>query len=68
MQAGAGGDEVEDLDDLGADRAGEARVAADRVLARDAALLVGGGAQRQVGDAEQPVVGHDAVAGSPDVR
>ena len=62
-QPGAGGDEVEDLDDLGAEAAGELAAAAERVLAGDPALLVGGGAERQVGLAEQPVVGDDAVAG-----
>ena len=43
-QAGAGGDEVEDLDDLGAELAGVLHRSAKRVLGRDAALLVGGGA------------------------
>jgi hypothetical protein len=43
-QSGAGGDEVEDLDHLGAQRADEEPVAAGDVLAGDAALLVGGGA------------------------
>jgi hypothetical protein len=39
---------VEDLDDLGAEAARVLVVAADRVLAGDAALLVRGGAQWQV--------------------
>ena len=45
-QAGSGGDEVEDLHDLGAETSGESRPAAEGVLARDPALFVGGGAQR----------------------
>ena len=44
-ESGAGGDEVEDLDDLGAEAAGESGVAAEGVLAGDAALFVGGGAR-----------------------
>ena len=43
------------------------RLAAERVLACDAALLVRGGAERQVGLAEEAVVGDDAVAGGEDV-
>ncbi len=66
-QPGAGGGLVEDLDDLGAEAAGELPAAAERVLAGDPALLVGGGAERQVGVAEQPVVGDDAVAGGEHV-
>ncbi len=60
-QAGPGSGLVEDLHHLGAEAAGELPVPADRVLAGDAALLVGGGAQRQPGLAEQPVMGDDAV-------
>jgi len=41
LQAGAGGDQVEDLHDLGAEAAGEPCLAADRVLPGDPALLVG---------------------------
>ena len=41
-QAGTGGGVVEDLDDLGAEAAGELAVAAQGVLAGDTALLVGG--------------------------
>ena len=67
-QPGAGGGLVEDLDDLGAEAAGELPAAAAGVLPGDAALLVGGGAERQVGLAEQPVVGDHAVAGGVDVR
>ena len=51
-QAGPGGDEVEDFDDLGAEAAGEPSVTAERVLASDTALFVGGGTERQVGDPE----------------
>jgi hypothetical protein len=47
-EPGAGGDQVEHSHDLGAEAAGELPVAAERVLSGDAALLVGGGAQRQV--------------------
>ena len=67
-QPGAGGGVVEDLDDLGAEAAGELPVPAERVLAGDPALLVRGGAERQVGLAEQAVVGDDAVARRVDVR
>ena len=67
-QSGAGGGVVEDLDDLGAEAAGELAAAAGRVLPRDPALLVRGGAERQVGLAEQPVVGDHAVAGRVDAR
>ena len=66
-QARAGGGLVENLHDLGAEAAGELPVPAERVLARDPALLVRGGAEREVGLAEQPVVGDDAVAGGEDV-
>ena len=66
-QPGAGGGLVEDLHDLGAEAAGELPVPAEGVLPRDPALLVGGGAERQVGLAEQPVVGDHAVAGSEHV-
>jgi hypothetical protein len=64
---GAGGDEVEDLDDLGAQAAREMGVAAERVLAGHATLLVSGGAQGEPGDAEQPVMGVHAVTGGEDV-
>ena len=67
-QAGAGDDEVEDLDDLGAEAAGELALVAEGVLGGDASLFVGGGAERQVGGAEQLVVGDDAVTGGVDVR
>ena len=67
-EAGAGGDEVEDLDDLGAEAAGELAVPAERVLAGDPALLVRGGAERKVGVAEQPVMGHYAVSGGEHAR
>ena len=66
-QAGAGGDQVEDLDHLGAQAAGEAGLAAHRVLAGHPALLVGGGAQGQVGEAEEAVMGDHAVPGRVDV-
>ena len=61
--AGACGDEVEHLDDLRAEAAGELPGAAERVLARDPALLVRGRPERQVAGAEQSVVRDDAVAG-----
>ena len=48
-QAGAGGDEVEHLDDLGAEAAGELAGAAEGVLAGDPSLLVRGGPEREVG-------------------
>ena len=66
-QAGAGGDEVEDFDDLGAQAAGEAGIPAERVLTGDAALLVGGSAQRQPRGTEQAVVGVHAVTGGEHV-
>ena len=65
-QPGAGGGLVEDLDDLGAEAAGELAVPAGGVLPGDPALLVRGGAERQVGLAEQPVVGDHAVPGGVD--
>ncbi len=67
-EPGAGGDQIEDLHHLRAERPGEAGVAADRVLARDPALLVRRRAERQIRDAQQAVVGDDAVAGRPDMR
>ena len=45
-QTGAGGDEVEDLHDLGAQAAREVGAAADSVLAGHAALFVSGRAER----------------------
>ena len=48
-QAGSGHGQLEDLDHLGAEGAGEGRGAAEGGLAGDPALLVGGGAERQVG-------------------
>ena len=66
-RSGAGGDEVEYFDDLVAQAACEAGSAAEGVLAGDAALFVGGGAQRQLGQPEQAVVGVHAVAGGEDV-
>ena len=62
-EPGPGGGLVEDLHDLGAQAARELPVAAEGVLPGDPALLVRGGAQRQVGFAEQPVVGDHAVPG-----
>jgi hypothetical protein len=47
---------VEDLDHLCAEAAGEVPAPAERVLAGYPALLVGGGSQREVGLAEQPMV------------
>jgi hypothetical protein len=65
---GAGGDEVEHLDDLGAEAASESGFAADGVFAGDAALFVGRCPERKVGDAEEAVVSDYAVAGGPNVR
>jgi hypothetical protein len=67
-QPGAGGGLAEDLDDLGAQAAGKLPVPAQRVLPGDPALLVRGGAQRQVRLAKQPVVSDHAVPGGEDVR
>ena len=66
-QAGASGDQVEHLDDLGAETAGEPSVATECVLTGDTSLLVGGGPEWQVGDAELSVVGDHAVARGEDV-
>jgi hypothetical protein len=55
---------VEDLHDLGAEAARELPVPAEGVFPGDPALLVRGGAERQVALAEQPVVGDHAVPGS----
>ncbi len=65
-QAGAGDGLVEDLDDLGAEAAGEHPLPAGRVLPGDPALLVRGGAEGEVGLAEQPVEGDGAVPGGVD--
>jgi hypothetical protein len=62
-QASAGSGLIEDLHDLGAEAASELAAPAERVLAGDAALLVRGGAEREVGLPEQPVVGGDTVSG-----
>jgi hypothetical protein len=67
-QAGAGYGVVEDLHDLGAQGAYELAVPAGGVLPGDPSLLVRGGSQGQVGLAEEPVVGDDAVPGGEDVR
>ena len=48
-QPGAGHGVVEDLDDLGAEAAGERSVAAEGVLPCHPALFVGGGAEGEVG-------------------
>jgi len=61
-------DEVEHFDDLGAEAAGVAGVAAECVLPGDASLFVGGRSERQVGDPEQSVMRDGAVTGSPHVR
>jgi len=67
-QAAAGHGQLEHLDDLGPERAGELPVAADGGLAGDAALFVGGGAEWQVGGlVEQSMVGLHTVAGGQDV-
>ena len=50
-QAGAGRHHVEDLDDLGAEAAGELPAPAEGVLAGHPALLVGRGPEREVGEA-----------------
>jgi hypothetical protein len=68
-EAGTGHGQLEHLDHLGAQRAGELSIPADGGLAGDPALLVGGRAQRQVGGlVEQPVPGLDTVPGGQDVR
>lgn len=67
-EARASCNEVEDLHDLRAEAPGELRVAADRVLARDAALLVGGRAEREIRDTEEAVMSDHSVAGRPNVR
>jgi hypothetical protein len=48
-KSGARGDEVEDLDNLGAEASLEPLVSAEGVLCGDPALLVRGGAQREPG-------------------
>ena len=67
-QPGAGGGLVEDLHHLGAQAARELPVPAQRVLPGDPALLVRGGAQRQVGLSEQPVMSDHAVPGGEHIR
>ena len=66
-EPGAGGGHLEDLDDLGAQAASELPPAAQSVLAGYPALLMRGRAERQVGFAQQPVVGDDAVSGGEHV-
>jgi hypothetical protein len=69
VQSGACCHQVEEAHGLGADAALEDALTAHRVLAGDAALLVGGGAERQVGmRLGDPVPGLDTVAGREDVR
>ncbi len=67
-EPGSGRGLIEDLHDLRAEAARELPAAAERVLARDPALLVRGSSERQVGFAEQPVMGDHAVAGGEYVR
>jgi hypothetical protein len=67
-QAGAGHRQLEHLDHLGPQGAGKGPVAADGGLAGDAALLVGGSPQRQIGGRlQQAVPGLHAVPGGQDV-
>ena len=66
-QAGTSGDEVEYFDDLGAEAAGEASVAADGVLACDATLFVSCGPKGEPSDAEKAVMGVHAVSGGEDI-
>ena len=65
---GAGGDEIEHLDDLGAEAASESGFAAEGVFACDATLFVGRCPERKVCDAEEAVVSDHAVASGPNVR
>jgi hypothetical protein len=67
-QPGPGGGLVEDLHHLGVEAAGKLPVPAEGVFPGDPALLVGDGAERQIGLAEQPVVGDHAVPGGEHVR
>ena len=66
-QAGAGGDEVEDFDDLGAEAAGELAGAAEGVLAGDRGLACGRWCRAAGRWSEEAVVGDDAVAGGEHV-
>lgn len=65
---GAGGDKIEHFDDLGAEAAGESGCAAKGVFAGHSTLFVRRCPERKVDDAEEAVVGDDAVAGRPNVR
>ena len=67
VEDGGGGD-IDPLDDLGAEAAGEPPVPAEGVLPAIRALLVRGGAERQAGLAEQPVGGDVAVPGRVGAR
>ncbi len=67
-ETGARGDDVEDLDNLGAQAAGEAGLSSKRVFSGHATLLVSSGAQRQPGNTEESVVGVRAVSGRENVR
>ena len=66
-QAGSGRHGVKDLDHLGPEAPGELPITAECVLAGYPTLLVGGGAEWQVGLAQQSVVGDHAVAGGEHV-
>jgi hypothetical protein len=68
-KAGAGHGQLEHLDHLGPEGAGEAPVPAHGGLAGDPTLLVGSGAQRQVGGRlEQPMPGLHTVPGGQHIR
>ena len=67
-KTGAGDDQVEHLHHLGAKTPGESCCTADRGLPGDSALLVGSGAEWQVGDAALAVMGDHAVPGGPHSR
>ena len=66
-QPGAGRGLLEDFHDLGAEAASELPVPPGGVFPGDPALLVGGGAQRQVRLPQQPVVGDHAIPGRVNV-
>ena len=65
-KTGARRHHVEDLDDLGPQTSGELGAPPDGVLARHPTLFVGRGAERQVRQAHQAMVGRDAVSGGED--
>ena len=67
-QAGTRSDHVEDLHYLGPKAPSKLAIASERIFTCHPALLVGGGSERKIGGAEDPVICLDAIPASEDVR